>query len=314
MKTTHLFALCLAAFATTAACATDPAAESVSSTDAELRVPRGPEIVGDITYGETKSVSYTEVPTYRAFRLAGKTDDVVDLWVRSTTGGDARAWVLRQDGKNLAKNDDADVTTSDAHIVVTLPRTETYYLVLRDANDEDNDFEVTLAGGGGGGVAVPPNRIGTTATVRAECNFFIEWSEFKSATSTCPQYGGGWIEEVDLDVAIGGTSAAPKLTMRAFSKERVLSTWGAKKTIGWPETTLDLDPATGRVTSTRHFNTPPSSYGGYCNGMTKGPRTFQASVTGDKLTFDMFESLQTNTCCDANERRAQCKATLPPIP
>ncbi len=302
----------VSALTTVTACAGGRGApgDEVVTSDAELRVPSASEIVGDITYGETKAVAYTEVPTFRAFRLAGTEGDVVDLWVRSTSGGDARAWVLRQDGKTLARNDDADATTSDAHVVVTLPRNETYFLVLRDANDEENDFQVSLAGGGGAGSAVPANRIGTSATVRATCSFLIEWHELKNPG--CPDFGNGWGEAVDLDVAIGGTASKPELTVRAFSKEREVSTWGTKKTIGWPETKVSLDPKTGKGSATRHFNTAPQ--GQFCASMTKGPRTFAASVTGDKLTFDMFESLQTNACCNARKRTASCTATLPPLP
>src|SRR5690606_34147525 len=118
-------------------CAPTPTSETLGTTDDTLRVPTAPEIVGDSTYGDARNIAYAEVPSFRAFRLAGKEGDPVDLWVRSTMGGDAIAWLVREDGTTFARNDDAAATTKDAHLALRLPRTETYFVVMRDANYED---------------------------------------------------------------------------------------------------------------------------------------------------------------------------------
>ncbi len=294
-----------------AACSSSAQEPTGSSEDA-LRVPSAAEIAGDITYGQTQTVAYTEVPSFRAFRLAGKQGDAVDLWVRSTTGGDARAWLVRADGGTLAQNDDADATTSDAHIVATLPRTETYFVVFRDANYEDNTFTVSLAGGGGSGAAIAPERIGTTFTAKASCSFLIEWATYQSSNSTCPDYGYGWGDSVDLTFRIEGTTAAPVLVANAFSLEKVVASWGEKRTIGWPETRVSLDPATGKGTSSQYSNYDQSPGPDvYCYGIAKGQTTWQASVTGDKVEFDMYENMQTNTCCESKRRTATCALTMP---
>lgn len=308
-KIVSLSALVVAVAA--AACSSSKTDATGVSEDA-LRVPTSAEIVGDISYGQTETVAYTEVPSYRAFRLAGKQGDAVDVWVRSPTGGDARAWIVRADGATLAKNDDADASTLDAHVVTTLPRTETYYVVFRDADYEDDTFTVALTGGGGSGAAIPPSRIGTTFTAHASCSFLIEWADFQSSSSTCPDYGYGWGDAVDLTFRIEGTAASPVLVANAFSLEKVVATWGEKKTIGWPETHLSLDPATGKATNTQtsNYDNPPGP-DVYCYGVAKGQTTFDASVTGDKLEFDMYENMQHNTCCESKRRTATCQLTMP---
>src|SRR5258708_31891851 len=75
------------------------------------------KIVGSLDYGATSaSVKYTSSPRYRAIKFAGNAHDKVDVWVRSTDGGDAVAWLLDNSFHVLASNDDADTTTFDSHI------------------------------------------------------------------------------------------------------------------------------------------------------------------------------------------------------
>ncbi|AKU97491.1 hypothetical protein AKJ09_04155 [Labilithrix luteola] len=304
--------VCLGAFLAMACSASAPEGEVAESADSALRVPTTAEILGTIDYGQSLTAEYTEVPSFRAYRLAGKSGDSFDLWVRSPSGGDAVAWLLRSDGKTLVKNDDADGTTSDAHIALTLPRTENYFVVFRDANYEDNTFTVSLGGGGGSGAAVPSNRLGSTVTAQAQCGFLIEWATFVSSSSTCPDFGYGWSEPVDLTFRIEGTETKPVLVADAFSFEKVVSSDGGKKTIGWPETRIELDPASGKGSSNRYSNVDnrpgPNTY---CYGISKGQTVFNGSVTGDKISFEMFENLQHNTCCASKRRTAQCTLTIP---
>src|SRR6266567_4342634 len=52
------------------------------------------KILGSLDYGASSdSVKYTHSPRYRAFKFGGYEGDRVDVWVRSSDGGDAVAWV-----------------------------------------------------------------------------------------------------------------------------------------------------------------------------------------------------------------------------
>src|SRR5260221_7633930 len=67
------------------------------------------KIVGSLDYGaNSSSVKYTSTPRYRAFKFSGRQYDNVDVWVKSTDGGDAVAWVLDNGFHVLATNDHAD--------------------------------------------------------------------------------------------------------------------------------------------------------------------------------------------------------------
>jgi hypothetical protein len=112
------------------------------------------KIVGTLSYGDTSdSIEYSSTPRYRAFKFDGNAGDQVDVWVRSTDGGDALAWVLDATYHVVAKNDDANDTTSDSHITVTLPdaTSETHYVVFRDYNLNKAHFTVALKGTEGPG-------------------------------------------------------------------------------------------------------------------------------------------------------------------
>jgi hypothetical protein len=116
-------------------------AESVS----DLRTLAPTEIVGTLDFGTTATVAYTETPRYRAFRVDAKAGDTIDAWVRGAGGADAKAWILAADYQTLTSNDDADATTTDAHVVTDASKDGAYFIVLRDKNLEDGTFTVTLA-------------------------------------------------------------------------------------------------------------------------------------------------------------------------
>jgi outer membrane lipoprotein-sorting protein len=106
------------------------------------------KIVGSLDYGQTSaSTRYTKTPRYRAFKFAGNEGDMVDVWVKSTDGGDAVAWVLDNGFHVLATNDDADDSTLDSHVTVTLPAnaSATHYIVFRDYYTDTAHFTVDLA-------------------------------------------------------------------------------------------------------------------------------------------------------------------------
>ena len=108
------------------------------------------KIVGSLDYGHTSAqVKYTSSPRYRALKFSGQANDQVDVWVKSTDGGDAVAWVLDNSFHVLGSNDDASADTLDAHVTLTLPASAsaTHYVVFRDYATQTAHFKVTLDGG-----------------------------------------------------------------------------------------------------------------------------------------------------------------------
>lgn len=106
-------------------------------------------LMGSMSYGQTSaSVAYSNPPRYRAFKFAGAAGDKVDVWVRSTNGGDSVAWVLNDAFVIQGSNDDASASNYDSHIVTTLGANRegivTYYVVFRDYDLARANFKVTL--------------------------------------------------------------------------------------------------------------------------------------------------------------------------
>src|SRR5213076_1731287 len=73
--------------------------------------------------------------------------DRVDFWVRSNNGGDAVAWLLDGSFNVLAQNDDANDSTLDSHVVMTLGASDkaTHYIIYRDYSLTSAKFSVDLA-------------------------------------------------------------------------------------------------------------------------------------------------------------------------
>ena len=118
--------------------------EAVESDDFDLSAS-AIQVVGTISKGETKTVRYTKSPKYRAYRFTAAAGEKVDAWVRSVNG-DARAYILRSDFGTLATNNDADDSTTDAHLVRTIRTAGTYYLAFKENKAKDADFTVTMQG------------------------------------------------------------------------------------------------------------------------------------------------------------------------
>ncbi len=111
------------------------------------------KVVGSLSYGTASPwTRYTRTPRYRAVTFTGTGEDRVDAWVRSSDGGDAVAWLLDKNFRVLAANDDADETTYDAHLSLTLPPgpSAKHYIVWRDYDLRPADFIVQLEGAGAG--------------------------------------------------------------------------------------------------------------------------------------------------------------------
>src|SRR5262249_41487805 len=101
------------------------------------------KIVGTLAYGDSATTSYTKTPRYRGFSFVAQTDDTISAWV-SSPHGDAIAWLLDESFNVVTANDDADSTTSDAHLVAKLGHGGTYYIVLRDYYLAPHHFTVSL--------------------------------------------------------------------------------------------------------------------------------------------------------------------------
>lgn len=150
----------LAALLATAACAGKPTVDDDFSSFSGLDQKSDSfsyrmTIVGSLDYNAAAAaVPYTHAPRYRAVKFGGREGDAIDVWVRSADG-DAVAWVLDNRFRVLGSNDDADATTLDAHIALTLPasKSETHYIVIRDYALTDATFDVELAGPTGYSVA-----------------------------------------------------------------------------------------------------------------------------------------------------------------
>lgn len=152
MRTTSGLALLAVGAATllSACSSTDSSAkQDVSQESDAIAFSSNWSILGSLDYGQTSPVfDYSNPPKYRTYKFAGNTGDVVDVWSRSTNGGDSVAWILDNDLKIVAHNDDADSTTLDSHIKVTLPAnaSATHYVVVRDYNLADARFKIELNG------------------------------------------------------------------------------------------------------------------------------------------------------------------------
>ena len=156
MKTTTgyfacaVLALCGAAF--TPACSSavaEGASEGKVAREESAIKSAQIKVVGSLDYGQTSDAfDYTATPEYRAVKFAGSAGDDVDVWVRSTNGGDAVAYLLDNDFKEIARNDDASKTTLDSHIKATLPKnaSATHYVVFRDYYGSKASFTVALKG------------------------------------------------------------------------------------------------------------------------------------------------------------------------
>jgi hypothetical protein len=104
------------------------------------------KLVGNLTVGQTSApIKYSKSPKYRGLTLPAKGPALLDIWVRSSDGGDAVAWLMDASGNVLASNDDADATTYDSHVTFTLPAGgQTYYIVFRDYNYARHTFTVEV--------------------------------------------------------------------------------------------------------------------------------------------------------------------------
>jgi hypothetical protein len=107
------------------------------------------KLLGSLDYGQTSAaVKYSNPPKYRAFKFGGQPGDQVVIDVTSKDG-DATAWLVDNNFKIVAKNDDSG-DSLNSHIEATLPGNTnpdiiTYYIIFRDYWMDSATFVVSLA-------------------------------------------------------------------------------------------------------------------------------------------------------------------------
>ena len=148
MGSRHLFtSTCLISLALLGAfgCSEDDSAAS-SSSSAQALAGTGPlspsEIVGSLACGRTASTAYTGTPAYQAYSFVGAAHEVVDISVNGSAGSDAEVWLLRSDFSEVASNDSRSTI---AQISTALPKTETYYVALKEKHGKSSAFAVALS-------------------------------------------------------------------------------------------------------------------------------------------------------------------------
>lgn len=116
------------------ACTSAPADDSASS-DSALRALEDNEVLGEISYGETKTIDLTLTPTYRAFYFYGERGDQIQLTATSLDATDPIMWMLDADFNTIARNTDARPTDTSSLINGSyLPKTGKYYVAVRETN------------------------------------------------------------------------------------------------------------------------------------------------------------------------------------
>ncbi|HVH42968.1 MAG TPA: hypothetical protein VM925_11515, partial [Labilithrix sp.] len=146
--------LCLLALPI-AACAGERA-EDVATDGAELRKLLPSEIVGSISYGETKTVTYAAEPRYRAFSFHAKQGDKIDARFVGAKGLDTVGFLLSDTFATVKQNDDESTASRASRFTHEISTTGTYYLAVREANEEDGQITISLTKVDGATPPPPP--------------------------------------------------------------------------------------------------------------------------------------------------------------
>ncbi len=112
----------------------------------ERASPRNSPLSRQIANGETKTNTYYNPPTYRAFGFTAKGGEEITIDVKSVDG-DAMGWITTSTFDVLAANDDASSRTLDAKVVYKVPAgtaSKAYRIVFRDYDLLDATFTVKL--------------------------------------------------------------------------------------------------------------------------------------------------------------------------
>jgi hypothetical protein len=155
--------------------------EVVDETTQEFGL-RDTKIAGSLSYGETsKTTQYKFAPSarYVAYKFSGKAGDEIDVWVKSVNG-DPVTWILDNDWRVIAKNDDATASNTNSHVKakLTANASDTRYIVVRDYWLDTMTFKVELKG-----TAAAPDYV-SGCNVDADCT--------KVQKQCCVDFNDNW--------------------------------------------------------------------------------------------------------------------------
>ena len=141
--TRNLFTLALL----TAIVGCRPASTKVAVHDTFTKVGgKADSAIATLNYGAKTQPQKTR-GDYGWYQFNGNVGDSVDVWVRSPDG-DAVGFILDGTDAVVAINDDADYTTTDSHVVTTLPADGVYYIAYREYSFAPASFTLELNGSG----------------------------------------------------------------------------------------------------------------------------------------------------------------------
>lgn len=135
------------------ACAADPQEKEEVVDDTTQELTQGQtRIAGSLAYGQTSNLTlYRSVPRrYVAYEFTGSAGDEVEIRVTSTNG-DPVTWLLDENWKVIARNDDASPGDTNSLVKATLPANASgkHYIVVRDYWLDTMTFRVKLTGESG---------------------------------------------------------------------------------------------------------------------------------------------------------------------
>ena len=120
--------------------------DKLSTAESELKLA-GAQYAGRIVSGETRNVSYTSPPAFRALGFEARGGDVITVDVASQDG-DAMGWITDSSYNVLASNDDASPDTLDARVTYTVPKgvaRRSFRIVMREYDRAAASFAVKLS-------------------------------------------------------------------------------------------------------------------------------------------------------------------------
>ncbi|HVJ91264.1 MAG TPA: hypothetical protein VM580_15780 [Labilithrix sp.] len=141
--------LLLSSVAASAGCASEEGAKEevdLATTQSELKLS-GVRYLGWMYNGETRTVSYSNPPAFRAYGFEARGGDEITVNVTSTWG-DAMGWITDSTYEILAFNDDASSSTLNSRVRYKVPAgtpSTSYRIVFRDYGYYTENFTVSLS-------------------------------------------------------------------------------------------------------------------------------------------------------------------------
>lgn len=210
-----------------AACAapTEGEQEASASSEDELRSFKSGELVGTITYGDTKTVDHPATSTYRAYAFDAAKGDKIEATI-SAAGQDAVVWLLSSTNASMVKVDMNHNTTAEV-VTRTITKAGRYYLAFREADYEPAKFTVKLAR-----ISEPPpptgDTCGGTPRFPVTGNITAKTGTKVQFKRTCDAYGvcTKWTESARTAVPSTSFTMSPDRYLRA---DILLSTYTSQQ-------------------------------------------------------------------------------------